>query len=105
MIYTNLSSLLESRFAIRMKHLYEEQAGAYHKLRDKDTIGGRRYNITSQERNVCDKEMEIVAFVINASKKLTLLPVVSSESRQEAFLSGALCRIFDLGSTRYIWPK
>ena len=36
-------------------------------LRTKDAIGGRGWNIATQERKLCDVEIEIVTFVINGS--------------------------------------
>ena len=69
--------------------------GIPYKLRNKDAIGGRGWNIATQERKICDVEIEIVTFVINGSVKLTVPP-----DRQKKFQvrsrSVALCRVFDL---------
>ena len=46
--------------------------GISNKLRNKDAIGGRGLNIATQERKICDLEIEIVTFVINGSVKLTV---------------------------------
>ena len=48
--------------------------GISHKLRDKDAIGGRSWNIATQERKICDMEIEIVMFVINGNMKLNIPP-------------------------------
>ena len=48
--------------------------GIPYKLRNKDAIGGRGWNIATQERKICDVEIEIVTFVINGSVKLTVSP-------------------------------
>ena len=48
--------------------------GIPYKLRNKDAIGGRGWNIATQERKICDVEIEIVMFVINGSVKLTVPP-------------------------------
>ena len=45
-----------------------------YKLRDKHAIGRRRWNITTQERKVCDVEIEIMSFVVDGSVKLTIPP-------------------------------
>ena len=37
--------------------------GIPYKLRNKDAIGGRGWNIATQERKICDVEIEIVTFV------------------------------------------
>ena len=37
--------------------------GVPYKLRDKNAIGRRRWNIISQERKVCDMEIEIIRFI------------------------------------------
>ena len=41
-------------------------------LWDKNTIGWRRSNIATQERKVCDVEVEIVKFVVKGSAQLTI---------------------------------
>ena len=66
-------SLFESRVALRIKHPYEEQGISY-KLRNKDAIGGRGENIATQERKICDVEIEIPTFVINGNVKFTVPP-------------------------------
>ena len=48
--------------------------GISYKLRNKDAIGGRGWNIATQERKICDVEIEIVTFVINGSVRLTVPP-------------------------------
>ena len=48
--------------------------GIPYKLRNKDAIGGRGWNIATQERKICDVEIEIVTFVLNGSVKLTVPP-------------------------------
>ena len=45
-----------------------------YKLRNKDVIGGWGWNIATQERKICDVEIEIVTFVIDGSVKLTVPP-------------------------------
>ena len=37
-----------------------------------NAIGGRRLDIATQEWNVCDMEIEIVALVVNGNTKLTI---------------------------------
>ena len=48
--------------------------GVSYKSRDKHAIGRRRWNITTQERKVCDVEIEIISFVVDGSVKLTIPP-------------------------------
>ena len=48
--------------------------GIPYKLRNIDAIGGRGWNIATQERKICDVAIEIVTFVINGSVKLTVHP-------------------------------
>ena len=68
-------SLLESHIALRIKYHYEDQARVYRiNLRDKNTIGRRRWNITTQEPKIRDVKIEIVMTVINGSMKLTVPP-------------------------------
>ena len=43
-----------------------------YKLRDKNALGRRRWNIANQEQKFCDAEIEIVSFVVNAKVKLTI---------------------------------
>ena len=51
-----------------------------YKLRNKDAIGGRSWDIAIQERKICDMEIETVMFVISiivirhVSVKLTVPP-------------------------------
>ena len=45
-----------------------------YKFRDKDAIGGRSWNIATQEGKICDVEIEIVIFAIYGSVKLTFPP-------------------------------
>ena len=46
--------------------------GVSDKLRDKNAIGGRRWDVATQERKVCNMEIEIVTFVVKGSAKLTV---------------------------------
>ena len=46
--------------------------GIPYELWDKNTIGWRRWNIATQERKVCDMEVEIVTFVVKGSSQLTV---------------------------------
>ena len=39
-----------------------------------NAIGGRRWNIATQERKVCDMEIEIATFVVKGSVNLTAPP-------------------------------
>ena len=48
--------------------------GVSYQLRDENAIGRRRWNITTQERKVCDVEIEIISFVVNGSVKLSIPP-------------------------------
>ena len=45
-----------------------------YKLRDKNTIGRRRWNITTQERKICDMEIVIISFVVDETVKFTIPP-------------------------------
>ena len=45
-----------------------------YELSDKNAIGWRRWNITTQEWKVCDVETEIISFVVNGSVKSTIPP-------------------------------
>ena len=75
MRYPCLSNLHESRLALRIKHSYEEASPVVsYKLRDKNAIGRQGWNITTQERRICDVEIEIISIVVNGSVKLTTLP-------------------------------
>ena len=75
MSYPCLSSLLESRVALRIKHSYEKQAGAYN-MWDENAIVGRRWNITYYPAKEKWYKIEIIALVINGSVKLTFLLIV-----------------------------
>ena len=44
-----------------------------YKLRDKNAIGWRRWNITTQDRGICDVEIEITSCVVDRSVKLAML--------------------------------
>ena len=72
----------ESRVALRMKHPYEEQARVYRKD-------------ATQERKICDVEIEIVTFVIDGNVKLTIPPDRQKKIKVRS-RSVALCRVFDL---------
>ena len=48
--------------------------GVSYKLRDKHAVGRRWRNITTQERKVCDVEIEIISLVVDGSVKLTIPP-------------------------------
>ena len=37
---------------------------------NKDAIGGRGWNVATQERKICDVEIEIVTFVVDGSVKM-----------------------------------
>ena len=41
--------------------------GVSYKLRNKNAIDRRRWNITTQKRKVCDVEIKIISFVVNRS--------------------------------------
>ena len=45
-----------------------------YKLRNKNVIGVRSWDIANQERKICDVEIEIVTFVIYGSVKLSVSP-------------------------------
>ena len=49
--------VFESRLALRIKH-WGASTGVTYKLRDKNAIVLRRWNITTQERKLCDVEIE-----------------------------------------------
>ena len=42
------------------------------KLRDKNTIGGRRRDVAAQERKVCNMEIKIVTLAVKGSVNLTV---------------------------------
>ena len=66
-------SLFESRVAFRIKtSIRGASLCISYKLQNKDAIGGRGWNIATQERKICDVEIEIVTFVINGNVKLTV---------------------------------
>ena len=77
MIYPCLSSLLESRMTLRIKHSHEEQFRAYSiSCEIKTFIGRLRWHIffTTRELKVCVMEIEILTFVISGSVRLTVPP-------------------------------
>ena len=45
-----------------------------YKMRDENAICRWRLNITTQERKVCDVDIEFISFVLNGSVKLTIPP-------------------------------
>ena len=47
--------------------------GISYKLRNKDAIGGRGWNIATQERKICDVEIEIVTFVNDNWRKNSVI--------------------------------
>ena len=69
--------------------------GVSDKLWDKNAISGRRCDFATQERNVCNMEIEIVTFVVKGSAKLTV-PTDWQEQIQVGSRSVALRRVFDL---------
>ena len=70
-----VSSLLWKSSDFRNKTFIQDvNQGVSNKLRDKNAIGRRRWDITTQERKVCDMEIEIISFVVNGSVKLTIPP-------------------------------
>ena len=79
-----MSSLLESRLALRIKHSYKKQARAYRISWElKDTIGRRRWYIATQERKVYDDEIEIhkIWFIILVQSPFLVLacgPIVET---------------------------
>ena len=52
----------------------EASVGVSYKFRNKNTIGRRRWNITTQEMEDCDAKIEIISFVVDGSVKLTIPP-------------------------------
>ena len=64
-------------------------------LWDKYAIGGRRWDVATQERNVCNMEDEIVTLVVKGSAKLTV-PTNWQEQIQVGSRSIVLCCVFDL---------
>ena len=46
--------------------------GVSDELWDKNVIGGRGWDVATQERKVCNMEIEIVTFVVKESTKLTV---------------------------------
>ena len=69
--------------------------GVSDELWDKNAIGWRRLDVATQERKVCNMEIEIVAFVVKGSAKLTV-PTDCQEQIQVRSRSVALRRVFDL---------
>ena len=64
-------------------------------LWDRNAIGRRRWDVATQEREVCNMEIKIVTFVVKGSTKLAV-----PTDRQEQIAVGsrrvALRRVFDL---------
>ena len=75
-----------------------------YKLYDLNARGRRKCSISAQEWTVCAVEIEMVAFVVNWSVKLTSLPIDSSESRQEAEVVLSVVSLFSI-STGYSCPR
>ena len=69
--------------------------GVSDELWDKNAICGRRWDVVTQERNVCNMEIEIVTFVVKGRAKLTV-PTDWQEQIQVGSRSVALRRVFDL---------
>ena len=69
------------------------------KVERKNKKDWRRWNITTQERKVCDVEIEIISFVVDGSVKLTIpqSTVVNLGKKQK------LCSLWCLAG--YIWPR
>ena len=66
-------SLLESRIALRIKHPYEEQTRVYLiNCEGKNAIGGRRWNIATEERKICDTKIEILRFCIGLKRNYSM---------------------------------
>ena len=61
----------------------------------KNAIGGRRWDVATQERKVRNMEIEIVTFVVKGSAKLTV-PTDWQGQIQVGSRSVALRRVFDL---------
>ena len=69
--------------------------GVSDELWNKNAIGGRKWDVATQERKVCNVEIEIVALVVKGSLKSTVLSYWQ-EQIQAASRSVALRRVFDL---------
>ena len=69
--------------------------GVSDELWDKNAIGGRRWDVATQKRKVCNMEIEIVTFVIKGSAKLTV-PADCQDQIQVGSRSVALRCVFDL---------
>ena len=69
--------------------------GVSDELWDKNAIRGRRWDVATQERKVCNMEIEIVTFLVKGSVKLTV-PTDWWEQIQVGSRSVALRRVFDL---------
>ena len=69
--------------------------GVSDELWDKNAIGERRWDVATQEREVCNMEIEIVTIVVKGSAKLTV-PTDWQEQIQVGSRSVALRRVFDL---------
>ena len=67
--------------------------GVSDELWDKNAIGRRRWDVATQERKVCNMEIEIVTFVVKGSAKLTV-PTDWQEQIQVGSRSVALRRVF-----------
>ena len=75
MTYPFLRSWFQSCVALRIKKTIRGACPVIlYKLCDKDAVGGRSWNIATQERKICDMEIEMVTFVINDVVKLILPP-------------------------------
>ena len=73
-------------------------------LWDRNAIGGRRWYAATQERKVCNMEIEIVTFVVNGSAKLNV-PTDWQEQIQVGKRSVALRLVFDVKLRGYIWLR
>ena len=61
---------------------------------DKNAIGGRRWDVATHKRKVCDREIEIVT-LIKGNMKLTI-PPDRQQQIEEGSRSIALRRVFEL---------
>ena len=73
-IYISLpEKLIGKSHHIQNKHfLRGASPGVLDELWDKKAIGGRIWDVATQERKVCNMEIEIVTFVVKGSTKLTV---------------------------------
>ena len=69
--------------------------GVSDELWDKNVIGGRRWDVATQERKVCNMEIEIVTFIDKGNAKLTV-PTDWQEQIQVGSRCVALRCVFDL---------